>query len=42
MPVSHLTTKELSLFSNSNPKKAVKGIIRGQNGIKLGRVAPWP
>ena len=31
-----------SLFSKPNAKMSVSGIIRGQNGMKLGRVGPWP
>ena len=30
-----------SLFSKPNPKMAVKGTIRGQNGMKLGTNDPW-
>ena len=29
-----------SLFSKPNTEMVVKGIIRGQNGMKLGRVGP--
>ena len=29
-----------SLFSKPNAKIAIQGIIRGQNGMKLGRLGP--
>ena len=30
------------LFSKQNPKMAVLRVIRGQNGMKLGKIDPWP
>ena len=30
------------LFSKRNPEMAVLRVIRGQNGMKLGRVGLWP
>ena len=31
-----------SFFSKPNTKMAVLQVIRGQNGMKLGRIDPWP
>ena len=36
----HFGHQGASLFSKPNAKMAVFGIIRGQNGMKLGRVGP--
>ena len=37
-----LATRGPSLFSKRNPKMGVLQIIRGKNGIKLGRIDPLP